>query len=259
MPVHPDSDAPRCCGRTKVKKLGADGKPLRDNGHFVFERDANGEIKTVRCSNFPIDGADVCRFHGGAAPQVKAKAAVRAEVLAWGLGDSKVDPGEVLLRLVSQSAARAQHYSALLAEAYDAAERLKTAHEAEELIEETAEGEDETAAVQVARDDLKRIFNTGGVAALIGNTYGDSKTGGIYATGEAIRGLAELEAKERDRCAGMAAKAIAAGLAERQVRLAEKQVEIMAAALDAALEAAGVPVAERGPAKLAAARHLRAV
>jgi hypothetical protein len=49
----------------------------------------------------------VCRWHGGAAGQVKAKAAVRAEVLNWGLGDSHVDPGEVLLRLVNQSAARA--------------------------------------------------------------------------------------------------------------------------------------------------------
>ena len=215
-----------------------------------------------QCTQPAVKGTEppICRMHGAGAPQVKARAAVRAEVAAWRVGvDTKVDPGEILLRLVSQSAARAQHYGLLLEEAYDAAERLKTAHEVEGLLEETAEGEDESASMQVARDDLKRIFTTGGVAALIGNTYGDSKTGGIYATGEAIRGLARLEAEERDRCAGFAKIAIAAGLAERQVRLAEKQVEIMAAALDAALEAAGVPVAERGPAKLAAARHLRAV
>lgn len=216
----------------------------------------------ARCTQPAVKGTEppICRMHGAGAPQVKARAAVRAEVAAWRVGvDVKVDPGEILLRLVSQSAARAQHYGLLLEEAYDAAERLKTAHEVEGLIEETAEGENEDASVQVARDDLKRIFTTGGVAALIGNTYGDSKTGGIYATGEAIRGLAKLEAEERDRCANFAKIAIAAGLAERQVRLAEKQIDIMAAALDIALEAAGVPVAERGPAKLAAARHLRAV
>jgi hypothetical protein len=36
----------------------------------------------------------------------------------------------ILLRLVTQSAARAQRYSILLEEAYDAAERLKAVHEA---------------------------------------------------------------------------------------------------------------------------------
>jgi hypothetical protein len=46
----------------------------------------------------------------------------------------------------------------------------------------------------------------------------------IYVTGEAIRGLADLEAKERERCANFATKAIAAGLAERTVRIAERQV-----------------------------------
>jgi hypothetical protein len=39
----------------------------------------------------------------------------------WGLGVTKVDPGEVLLRLVTQSAARTEMYARLLEEAYDAA------------------------------------------------------------------------------------------------------------------------------------------
>ena len=57
----------------------------------------------------------------------------------------------------------------------------------------------------------------------------------MYATGEAIRGLAELEAKERERCAGFATKAIAAGLAERQVHLAEPQGEQIAMVIRAFL------------------------
>lgn len=211
------------------------------------------------CGNWPIKGGTVCGSHGGKAPRVAKKALVRAELEAWGLGDSKVDPGEVLLRLVSQSAARVELYGQLLREAYEAAERLKQAHEVDQLIEETAEGEQERAAVQVARDDLRKIFASGGVAALIGNTYGDARDGGIYATGEAIRGLAKLEAEERARCADMAAKAVKAGLAERQVRLAEQQAEIVLKAIDAALEVAGIPAAERGPAKIAAARHLQPV
>jgi hypothetical protein len=47
---------------------------------------------------------------------------------------------------------------------------------------------------------------------------------GVYVTGDAIRGLADLEAKERERCANFASKAVAAGLAERTVRIAERQV-----------------------------------
>ncbi|MBX6357792.1 MAG: hypothetical protein IRZ05_18300, partial [Micromonosporaceae bacterium] len=54
-------------------------------------------------------------------------------------------------------------------------------------------------------------------------------------------------------------KAIAAGLAERQVRIAERQAEAVLKAIDAALDAAGIAPADRGPAKLAAARHLKAV
>ena len=43
--------------------------------------------------------------------QVRAKAAVRAEVLDCGLHDETIDPGERLLRLVTQSAALAWRYA----------------------------------------------------------------------------------------------------------------------------------------------------
>jgi hypothetical protein len=52
-----------------------------------------------QCKRKAIPGGEVCRYHGGSARQVKVKAAIRAEVMNWGLGDSIVDPGEVLLRL----------------------------------------------------------------------------------------------------------------------------------------------------------------
>jgi len=185
------------------------------------------------CRGWRVDGSDKCRRHLPN-PKARANAAVRAEVSAWGLTDQHADPGEVLLRLVTQSSARVQRYSALLEEAYDAAERLKRANEAQSLISEAALDREPTvdpetgkplyepADVQQAKADLERIFNLGGVAALVGATYSASNSGALYATGEAIRGLADLEAKERDRCAGFAAKAIAAGLAERQIRMAEK-------------------------------------
>src|SRR5215217_3752658 len=120
----------------------------------------------------------------GSNPHVASKAAVRAEVMSWGLGDTKVDPGEVLLRLVSQSAARAERYALLLEEAHVAGAQIE------------APGDELADTAETARRDLDRIFNTGGVAALVGNTYGAAKDVGVYyVTGEAIRGLADLEAK----------------------------------------------------------------
>jgi hypothetical protein len=85
----------------------------------------------------------------------------------------------------------------LLEEAYEAAERLTQAHDAGAQIQAPADELADTA--ETARRDLDRIFNTGGVAALVGNTYGAAKHVGVYVTGEVIRGLADLEAKERER------------------------------------------------------------
>ena len=208
-----------------------------------------------RCKRKAIPGGTVCRWHGGAASQVKVKAAIRAEVMNWGLGDSHVDPGEVLLRLVTQSAARAEHYSRLLQVAFEAAERLKQAHDAGAQIE--APGDEFADTAETARRDLDRIFNTGGVAALVGNTYGAAKDVGVYVTGEAIRGLADLEAKERERCANFATKAIAAGLAERTVRVAERQGQLMVEMVQAALREVDLSPEQASAFKAALARQAR--
>jgi hypothetical protein len=135
-----------------------------------------------QCKRKAIPGGEVCRYHGGSARQVKVKAAIRAEVMNWGLGDSIVDPGEVLLRLVTQSAAGAQ----------------RDASELEQLVDDE-----------------------GLAAAMVGEIEIPTKHGG-YKADEYIRGLAQLEAQERDRCANFATKAVAAGLAERTVRVAER-------------------------------------
>jgi hypothetical protein len=208
-----------------------------------------------QCKNKAIPGGAVCRFHGGASPHVASKAAVRAEVMNWGLGDTAVDPGEVLLRLVTQSAARAETYARLLQEAFDAAERLKQAHEEGANVE--ALGDENADTAETARD-LDRIFNTGGVAALVGNTYGAAKDVGVYVTGEAIRGLADLEAKERERCANFASKAVAAGLNERMVRLAERQGELLAQVIRGVLDELGLSAEQKQLAPEVVRRHLAA-
>jgi hypothetical protein len=122
---------------------------------------------------------------------------------AWGLGDTKTDPGELLLRLVTQAAIRADAY----------------ARELERVVAE--------------KDSLEK--------ALTGDSWASGGEGlEPVKTGEYIRALTQLEANERDRAASFATKAIAAGLAERQVRLAERQAELAAKFVHAVLVDLGV-------------------
>ena len=176
------------------------------------------------CGAQAVAGTDACRTHAGR-PLVeqKARGAVAMEVSRWALGDQTLDPGVTLLRLMTQSVRRAELYGKLLEQAYEAAERLAEAEGRTALDEPPNAGN--AADRDRAMLDLERVFNTGGVATLIGHTYASSggEMGGVFASGEAIRGLVQLEAQERDRAASMAAKAAAAKLGERQVALAEEQ------------------------------------
>lgn len=169
------------------------------------------------CLGWRVDGADKCRRHLFN-PQARAKAAVRAEVMAWGLDAPTVDPGETLLRLVSQAAARAQRYAAEL--------------------------EDMVAGEANLRD------------ALIREAHGEFGPVGEYA-----RGLVMLEAQERERCASWCVKAIAAGLAERTVRLAEKQGALIADVLRSVMgdETLGLSEEQRRAMPDVIRRHLAAV
>ena len=82
---------------------------------------------------------------------------------------------------MTQSRNRADLYAPGAPEAYEAAERLKHAQDGGALEIDEANGLAETA-----REDLDRIFNAGGVAALVGITCGAAKDVGVYVTGEAI-------------------------------------------------------------------------
>ncbi|MGH3779616.1 MAG: hypothetical protein ACRDRO_03020, partial [Pseudonocardiaceae bacterium] len=170
--------------------------PRRCTGHRT-----NGEP----CEKWAMQGSTVCSLHLPN-PAARKKAAVRRELMKWGLGDTNTDPGELLLRLVSQSASRVEFLSGLLEEQYNRADA----------------GEETTSLP--AR-----------VSTLIGRTFALNREGKPVPVAEAIRGLQQLESEERDRAAGFAAKAIAAGLAERQVRLAERQGAMIAEVLRAVL------------------------
>lgn len=79
--------------------------------------------------------------------------------------------------------------------------------------------------------------------ALIGDVAGEFGKAGEY-----IKGLVILEAQERDRCANFCRLAIAAGLAERQVRMAERQGQLMTELLRAVMAdpILGLTAAQRG-------------
>lgn len=150
-----------------------------------------------QCGRWAAPGGTTCIIHGARTPVVAAKNAVRAELLSWDLNDVTEDPGEVLLRLVTQSARRVREYSMELASIVDQAGSLEE--------------------------------------ALIGDTMVLNNQGDRVKSGEYIRGIAQLEAAERDRCATFSAKAVAAGLATRAVELAERQGELIADVLRVAL------------------------
>lgn len=167
------------------------------------------------CKLDAVRGALVCHKHGASAPQVKAKAAVRAELMTWGLDAPTVDPGETLLKLVSQSAARAQRY----------------ADELEQLVAESPTLRE--ALVAEARGEFGPV-------------------------GEYVRGLAQLEAQERERLATWCTKAIAAGLNERMVRIAEQQGALVAELLRNVLDdpELGLTAEQRRAVPGVARRHL---
>lgn len=155
---------------------------------------SNGEP----CGQWPIKGGMVCRKHGGASPHVARKAAVRAEISRWGLDDTEVDPAQTLLRLLSQSRWRADHY---------------------------------------AREMERQVAEHGLMETLVGDTMViDPQSGAMVKVNEYIRGLARLECEERDRCANFAKLAIAAGLAERMVKMNEALGGMVEQVLMAAFE-----------------------
>lgn len=189
-----------------------------------------------------------CVKHAGKTKaKAKAEGEIRREIRQWTLdgNDTTADPGLTLLQLIAYWRFRVNLYGQLLGEAYEAAERLRAAHESHALVvaaageaEETRyddEGREqpERPALQVARADLDRIFNQGGVAALVGHSYSSSQ-GEIFATGERIRGLQQLEGEGSDRLARYCQLALAANVAERQVRLAERIGDQVEAVLRAA-------------------------
>lgn len=176
-----------------------------------------------QCKKWPAPGSRNCRNHLGG-PQAHANAAVRAEVARWTLGTDDVDPAQTLLQLLSQSRTRVEQYATRLAQ----------------LVDEHG-------------GDLAE--------AMVSDQYVMSDTGALQKVGEFIRGLAQLERDERDRCANMAALAIKAGIAERQIQLAERHGAMLASFMRAVLGDGDLALTPEQRARVPAvmSRHLQAL
>lgn len=228
-----------------MDETGAMGKPTRRRqprcGDYGYRNKAGGP-----CGAVPLSGTRTCKTHAGIkTARAKANGQIRRAVLAWDPDAPLVDPGETLLRLLTVTFARARMLADLLQRAYDAAEALASAELAAVELERRLDGEaddstgSKAAAVDTARSMLGQVLATGGVAALVGRTRAGDGKGSTIETGEQIRALAALEQSERKLAADLAAKAVAAGIAERQVRMAERQADVMNAIIIGALRRLG--------------------
>ena len=180
-----------------------------------------------RCQAWAMAGSEVCRVHGGRAPQVKAAAARRlaeqaAERAVRTLGlPVDISPTEALLEEVRWTAG---HVAWLRSRVQELAEEPTHRHV-------SFDGEDED------------LLETPGQRGTL--TWGTTKvkTGGDDAgtTQEAKPSVwYELYTRERTHLIKVCDAAIRAGVEERRVRLAEQQGDLLALAIRQILEAFGL-------------------
>lgn len=172
-----------------------------------------------QCGRDSTPGATVCPSHGSRAPQVASRAAIRDAVSRWIPGQEVHNENDVLLRLMTVAYDRAEQHAA----------------ELNKILEEQ-----------------------GWHDAFVGDAYAVSENGKVHKVGEYARQLASWEQKERQIAADLAIKAVAANLAERNLKATERQVDLVFAAMRAALNEAGI--GERANEVLGGVgRHLRVI
>lgn len=202
------------------------------------------------CKNWCAPGARACRRHlrgKGKAVTVKiAEGALNKALQDWGLRPGEVvDPGETFLALIAQSSRRVARYSVLLGQAVQCAAEITAA-------------EDGRSFDSGVNQNVEDIFARGELAGLLAPEYELDMFGTRIKVGEQIRALTKLEAEERDRLAKWCQQAVAAGLEERRVRLAEQQGAQLAAVVRAFMNELNLTAEQRAlaPAALRAAVNL---
>lgn len=182
-----------------------------------------------RCRKPPIAGGTVCRSHGGAAPQVQVAAKMRAaeqeahrEAARMVARDGvDVDPITHLLDSLHRAAALVEVWGQMAAAIDDRAEL-----EAEQLRGTLSYREDKRLSspyeLEVSSHDRMLVLDRHGQASV--HPY-----------------VVQYE-RALDRRAKFAKLAIDAGIAERQVRIAEKQGQQIAQAITHVFEKLGIEI-----------------
>jgi hypothetical protein len=196
--------------------------------HKRWECSKTAKSTRARCHFSAIRGLDRCRMHAGEKADI-AKAKGEA-ITAWSAmgGQPTVSAAEAVLRMLEMSWLRVHLYARLLERQVDEAQTAVTAFDADD-------GEGEGLAVR--RADLG--------AGLIGVTRSASPGVGVYVTGEAVRGLAQLEAAERDRCVRYAKTAHDMGIADKTVALLEQHAGELAGLINRILDGLDLNAAQR--------------
>lgn len=172
-----------------------------------------------QCTRHAMTGLSVCQMHGGSSPRNR-QVHYRALALSqWKLGDATDDPTETLLRQITQTRQRCDYYAELLYRQQDEAQD----NQAPSTVDSDDDGD-------VAINRGPRIPKW--LAGMIGFKYAAAgKDGYIYASEEGIRAMVELEFRERKLLTDQCKAAIAAGLSERVVALAEQQGAMLVQAI----------------------------
>lgn len=228
--------------KARTRKLAvavAAGERPQDLPPHKCGRYGNRSRRTKKlCRAQVVAGTEHCKHHAGKPlEQHKAEGALRVEVSKWtldGHDGSDIDPRVEILRLISFWRWKTNLYGSLLEEAHAAAKQLQRAHKAGELLLADPESEarfnregewdgerPEHPALQVARDQLERIFTHGGVTAFVGHKYDVDRDGRVFAVDEGIRGLVQLEKDAHTMLGKFCHLAVQAKVAEARIELAQ--------------------------------------
>lgn len=172
------------------------------------------------CQNGPLPGQKVCRMHGGRSPQAQAaaerrqgEARARRALESFGApAEGVADPGSVLVGLIEVSSGLVDFYREQIRDLEPGAlvwgvTKTKT---------ETAGGMGLTfGGRDVDDEDTVGLVDFGSVPA----SEVESKA--------AVSMWLRLFNEERDRLANLAVAALKAGVAERQIQLAEQQGQVV--------------------------------
>jgi hypothetical protein len=185
----------------------------------------------AQCGGVAMRGQDVCRFHGGASPQARAKAKER-------LTEEKARKAMATYGRKAETTAT----EALINEVQWTAGHVEWLRERVQEIEDSAVGTDGQHPLVWGKVREK----TGG------QDWGQTEEAGPNI-------WLRLYQDERDHLVKVCSAAIKAGIEERRVRLAEQQGQLVAQAIRAILDDLGLTVEQQAKVPEIVPRHLRAL